>query len=312
MIKAFITAFLALGFLTSSGMADYPKKDIELIVPYGAGGGTDTAARLIQPHLEKILSTKLIITNMPGAGGTVGASKFAQSKTDGYTLAFLPAGTAVYQPNLREVAYDNKSFAPICMTINDPVGVSVGPDSSIKSLDQLITEAKNRTVLAGTAAPGSIPHVGSVLLNKGYGVNLKPVPLQNSAKISAAVLGGQVDMTADLVGNAVKFGLRPLAVLSDKRVETLPDVPTIDELGGPSIRLSIWFALYAPAGTPQAIIDKLSASCEKATSSSAYQDSVKKANRLPQFMNSEELGNFFQSEYKRTADLFKEIGLGKK
>ena len=312
MNKHLIGAVLAFGVIASPAMAEFPEKDIKLIVPYGAGGGTDTAARLIQPHLEKILGKKLIITNMPGAGGTVGATNFAKSKADGYTVAFLPAGTAVYQPNLRKVAYNNKSFAPICMTINDPVGVSVGPKSAINSLDGLIAESKKRTVLAGTAAPGSIPHVGAVLLEKGYSIKLKSVPLQNSAKISAAVLGGKVDMTADLVGNAIKFGLKPLAVLAAKRVATLPNVPTIDELGGPPIRLSIWFALYAPAGTPQAIVDKLSASCQKATGQVAYQESVKKANRLPQFMNAADLGAFFQKEYQRTADLFKEIGLGKK
>ncbi len=312
MIKKLVSTILATAVIAFPAIADYPEKDIKLIVPYGAGGGTDTAARLIQPHLEKILGQNLIITNMPGAGGTVGATNFSQSKADGYTLAFLPAGTAVYQPNLRKVAYDNNSFAPICMTINDPVGVSVGPESAIGSLDALIAEAKNRTVLAGTAAPGSIPHVGAVLLEKGYGVKLKPVPLQNSAKISTAVLGGKVDFTADLIGNAVKFGLKPLAVLAEKRVETLPNVPTIDELGGPPARLSIWFALYAPAGTPKEIVDKLSASCETATSQTAYKASVKKANRLPQFMNASDLSTFFQQEYKRTAELFKEIGLNKK
>ncbi|MCY4462106.1 MAG: tripartite tricarboxylate transporter substrate binding protein [Albidovulum sp.] len=311
MMKRLFGTALAATIIAFPAMAEYPEKDIELIVPYGAGGGTDTAARLIQPHLEAILGQNLIITNMPGAGGTVGATNFAKSNADGYTLAFLPAGTAVYQPNLRDVAYDENSFAPICMTINDPVGVSVGPDSPIGSLDDLIAAAKADTISAGTASPGSIPHVGAVLLERAYGVKLKNVPLENSAKISTAVLGGHVDMTADLVGNAIKFGLKPLAVLADERLDSLPDVPTIDELGGPPIRLSIWFALYAPAGTPQTIVDKLSESCEAATSQSAYQDSVMDANRSPHFMGSADLSDFFQQEFQRIADLFMEIGLKK-
>jgi tripartite-type tricarboxylate transporter receptor subunit TctC len=312
MMKRFFGAALAATVIALPAMAEYPEKDITLIVPYGAGGGTDTAARLIQPHMEKVLGRNLIITNMAGAGGTVGATRFAQSKADGYTVAFLPAGTAVYQPNLREVAYDDKSFAPICMTINDPVGVSVGPESPIDSLDALIAAAETKTLLAGSGGPGTVPHIGAVLLERGYGLKFKHVPLENSANTARGVLGGQVDMTADIIGMAVKFGLKPLAVLAEKRAATLPDVPTIDELGGPPLRLSIWYGLFAPAGTPQAILDKLSKACEESTGQGVYQESVKKANYEPEFMNAAEFSAFFQQQFVRMADLFEEIGLKKK
>lgn len=292
-------------------MADYPEKDVQLIVPYGAGGGTDTAARLIQPHLEKILGTNLIVVNMPGAGGTISATKFSQSKPDGYTLAFLPAGTAVMQPNLRKVEYNENSFDPVCMTIDDPVGVSVGPDSPYNSLDELIEAARKGEVSASGAAPGSFSHIGPVLLGRGYDVQIKYVPHEGGAKAARSALGGQVDMLADNVGLIKKFGLKPLAVLSGERAKTLPDVPTIDELGGPPIRLSIWYGLFAPAGTPQPILDRLSAACKEATALDAYMDSVQAAAYTPRYLDSAEFKAFFQEQYRGNATLFQEIGLKK-
>ena len=225
MIKRFFGAAIAATVIALPAMAEYPEKDIKLIVPYGAGGGTDTAARLVQPYLEKILGANLIITNMPGAGGTIGATKFAQSKADGYTLAFLPVGTAAYQPNLRKVGYDQNSFAPICMTIEEPVTVSVAPESPIGSLDALIAKAKKNTLMAGNGGPGTVPHIGAVLLEQGYGLKFKHVPLENSAKTSRGVLGGQVDLAADMIGMHMKFGLKPLAVMAEKRSDKIPDVP---------------------------------------------------------------------------------------
>ena len=310
MIKRIIGIAVATAFALPA-MAEYPEKDITLIVPYGAGGGTDTAARLIQPHLEKTLGGTLVVTNMPGAGGTIGATKFAQSKPNGYTLAFLPAGTAVMQPNLRKVQYDEKSFAPICMTINDPVGVAVAPESPIDSLDALIAEARKRTISAAGAAPGSFSHLGPVMLARGYKVKIKYVPHEGGAKAARSALGGQVDMIADNVGLIIKFGLKPLTVMAEKRAATLPDVPTIDELGGPPIRLSIWYGLFAPAGTDPAILETLSKACKEATDLSAYQDSVKKANYTPQYMDSAAFKAFFEEQFHSNADLFKEIGLKK-
>ena len=312
MMKRFFGAALAATVIALPAMAEYPDKDIKLIVPYGAGGGTDTAARLVQPYMEKILGSNLIITNMPGAGGTIGATNVARSKADGYTLAFLPVGTAAYQPNLRKVAYSNNSFAPICMTIEEPVVVSVAPDSPIDSLKALMAEAKKKTLMAGNGGPGTVPHIGAVLMEQGYGLKFKHVPLENSAKTSRGVLGGQVDWAADMIGMHMKFGLKPLAVMAEKRAEKISDVPTIDEVGGPPLRLSIWFGLFAPASTPQAIVDKLSASCAEATGLNAYGESVKKANLTPQFRDSAAFSAFYNQEYKRFADLFKEIGLKKK
>lgn len=312
MMKRIFGAALAATVIALPATAEYPDKDIRLIVPYGAGGGTDTAARLIQPHLEKVLGANLIVVNMPGAGGTIGATKFALEKPDGYTLAFLPAGTAVVQPHLRKLQYNETSFEPVCRTIQEPVAIMVGPGSEYTTLEKLIKAAKAGKVSAAGSAPGSFPHIGAVLVEKNYGVKIKYVPHEGGAKSARSVLGGQVDMLVDNIGLATKFGIKPVAVLSDKRAKSMPDVPTIDELGGPPIRLSIWWGLFAPAGTSRTVLDRLSSACAEAATSSAYVDSVKAANKTPNFLGADKFKSLFLDQYKANATLFQEIGLKKK
>ncbi|MBL6927941.1 MAG: tripartite tricarboxylate transporter substrate binding protein [Rhodospirillales bacterium] len=312
MIKRIFGAALAATVIALPAVAEYPDKDIKLIVPYGAGGGTDTAARLIQPHLEKVLGSNLIVVNMPGAGGTIGATNFAQTKADGYTLAFLPAGTAVVQPHLRKLQYNESSFEPVCRTIQEPVAIMVGPESEYTTLDKLMAAAKAGKVSAAGSAPGSFPHIGAVLVQKNYDVKIKYVPHEGGAKSARSVLGGKVDMLVDNIGLAAKFGIKALAVLSDKRAKSMPDVPTIDELGGPPIRLSIWWGLFAPAGTSAAVLDKLASACAEAGTSSAYISSVKAANKTPNFLGAGKFKALFLEQYKANATLFQEIGLKKK
>mgnify|MGYP001814243166 FL=1 len=311
MTKRILGVLLVACAMAMPAMAEYPDKDVKLIVPYGAGGGTDTAARLIQPQMEKMLGSNLIVVNMPGAGGTIGATNFAQTKPDGYTVAFLPAGTAVVQPHLRKLEYNETSFEPICRTIQEPVAIMVGPESEYQSLDQLVAAAKEGKISAAGSAPGSFPHIGAVLFEKNYDVKVKYVPHEGGAKSARSVLGGQVDMLVDNIGLAAKFGLKPLAVLSEERAESMPDVQTIDELNGPPIRLSIWWGLFAPAGTPKEILDKLSTACSEASASQEYIDSVVAAKKTPNFLGSEEFKALFLEQYKANATLFQEIGLKK-
>lgn len=300
---------VALAVAAGPALADFPEKDITLIVPYGAGGGTDTAARLIQPHLEEILDTSLIVTNMPGAGGTVGATNFASSRTDGYTLAFLPAGTTVLQPHLRRLDYDDESFTPICMTIQDPVALMVGPDSPYDSVDALIAAAKETTLTAAGAAPGSFSHIGQLLLGRAHDVKFRYVPHDGGAAAARSVLGGQVDLVTDNANLVQKFGLKPLALMAETSGEGVADMPTMGDLGGDAIDLSIWYGLFAPAGTPDEVVERLSAACEEATSRDTYKQSVRDAGSVASYKNAADFDTFFHDEYRKNADLFEEIGL---
>ena len=169
-----ILPLASLGVIAAgAALADYPEKSIEVLVPFNAGSGPDASFRMLQPELEEILGQPLVVRNVGGAGGTVGAAQFATQAADGYYLAFMPVGTTTTQPHLRDVAYDDTSFEPICMTIQDPMAVSVSPDAGIDSMDGLIAKAGEGTVTAGGPPPGSLPHIGQAAVAAAYGIDFK-------------------------------------------------------------------------------------------------------------------------------------------
>ncbi len=304
-----ITVFAAIGS-GSAGAQDYPSDSVTVIVPYAAGGGTDTGARLLVPELEKVLGQSFVVQNIPGAGGTVGATELARKNPDGYTLGYLPVGTTTTQPHLRKVAYDADSWAPVCLTIQDPMAVAVAPDSRFERLDDIINAATSgETVTTGGPAPGSLPHIAHAALANAYDVEFKYVPFDGGASTGKAVLGGQVDVFSDPIGSTYNYGLKPLVVLDAERHPLFPDVPTIDEEGGDPLRYSIWFGLFAVAGTPPEIVEALSNACEEATSTESYQTAVVEAKRTPRYMNSAEFTEFFRDQYSDNAELLSVLGL---
>lgn len=303
---AVATAIAATGAMAD----DYPSQNVDVIVPYAAGGGTDTGARLLVPALEKVLGQRFLIQNLPGAGGTVGATEFARKSPDGYTLGYLPVGTTTTQPHLRKLAYDADSWAPVCLTIQDPMAVAVAPDSRFESLDDIIAAAEaGESVTTGGPSPGSLPHIAQAAVANAYDVEFKYVPFDGGASTGKAILGGQVDIIADPIGSTVNYGLKPLVVLDAERHPLFPDVPTIDEIGGDPLRYSIWFGLFAVAGTPPEIVQKLSDACGEATSTEEYRQSVTEANRTPRFMASPEFTEFFHAQYDGNAELLSVLGL---
>ena len=310
-MRSFMCLVAAIAMTTGIAFAEYPEKPIDVLVPFGGGSGPDASFRMLQPDLEEILGQPMVVRNVGGAGGTVGAAQFAGHAKDGYKLGFMPVGTTTTQPHLRKVPYSDKSFAPICMTIQDPMAVGVSPDSGLNSLGDLINKAKSGTVTSGGPPPGSLPHIGQAALAAAYGVNFKYVPHKGGHGAAKSILGGKVDVLVDPLGSTLNYGLKPLAVLNGERLPAAPDVPTIDELGGKPLRYSIWFGLFAPAGTPEQILDKLGQACEAATKTERYKRTVKKSGRTPRFMNRAEFTAFFAQQYKDNAALLEVVGLKK-
>ncbi len=310
MIRTLTLACIGM-FVTGAALAEYPEKSIEVLVPFNAGSGPDASFRMLQPELEEILGQPMVVRNVGGAGGTVGAAQFATQAADGYHLAFMPVGTTTTQPHLRPVTYDDSSFEPICMTIQDPMGVSVSPDAGIESLDDLIAKAKAGTVTSGGPPPGSLPHIGQAAVAAAYDVEFKYVPHEGGSAAAKSILGGQVDVLVDPVGSILNYGLKPLVVLNGSRVDGAPDVPTIDEIGGKPLRYSIWFGLFAPAGTPDDVLAKLDKACQDGTATERYKETVANSGRTPRFMDRAEFSGFFKQQYQDNADLLTAIGLKK-
>jgi tripartite-type tricarboxylate transporter receptor subunit TctC len=244
----------------------YPEQAIKLVVPFGPGGSTDLAARLIAEYAGRELGQSIIVENRAGAGGSVGMEYVAKSKPDGYTLGMATmsthgANSAVYGNKLK---YDPiKDFAPITNVAATPSVFAVNPKIAANNLQQFIALAQANPNKYSFATPGtgSLGHANVEYFAALANIRLLHVPYKGAGAAMNDVLAGQVDAITDNLPTAlphIKAGrLRALAVLSDKRSPALPDVPTYGELGFPQMGSGGWFGIVAPAGTPPSVITKL-------------------------------------------------------
>ena len=244
---------------------------MRIIVPAAAGGNLDIIVRQVAQNMPQILGQPVIIENRPGAALLVGTQYVAKSPPDGYTL-LATANTFAGAPwLLKDVGYDPiKDFVGISALAEVPMVVLVGADSEIKNLGQLVAQMKSSPdkVSYGTAGAGSAAHIVIALLMLQTGGKGLHVPFKGAAPALLEVMAGRVTMTADTLTAALPHlrsgRLRALAVSSTRRSPILPDVPTVAETGIPGVNVAAWNGLLAPAGTPQAVLDKVNAAVNKA------------------------------------------------
>jgi tripartite-type tricarboxylate transporter receptor subunit TctC len=259
-------ALCAVGKPAAAEDAKYPSQTIRIVVPFAAGGTADALARVVAENLAQRWSSPVIVENKPGAAGNIGVAAVAKAAPDGYTLVLVPVGNAAVNPSLfKDLPYDPiKDLAPITeLAVVENVLV-VGGNSNIKSLAQLIElgRAKTTNITYSTPGAGSMAHLGAELLAHGAGISLTHVPYRGLAPALTDVLNGEITMTFAQLPNAKPFiadgRLRALGIASPKRSAALPDVPTVAEAGNlPGFEATSWYALMAPAHTPDAIIRKL-------------------------------------------------------
>ncbi|MCY3822343.1 MAG: tripartite tricarboxylate transporter substrate binding protein [Nitrospinae bacterium] len=288
--------------------AEYPERTIKMMIPFSAGGGTDVPGRFFAAEVEKILGKNIIVSNVTGAGGTIGATQLSKAKPDGYNLGFMPVGTTTTQPHIRKTSYNADSFEPICMVAQGPLYVVVLKDSPIKSIDEIIAKAKKGTVVTAGPPPGSLPHIAQAAVANAYGVKFKYVPHQGINQVAKSMLGGRVDVTVWFGDAAQRFGLRPLALLDSKRSREFPNVPTLAELGKP-VESFVWFGFFAPRGTSSAIVSKLSNACDAAVKKPSFVANMKKAKRLIRYMPHKEFKAFFRRQFEQNGNLLRAVGL---
>jgi tripartite-type tricarboxylate transporter receptor subunit TctC len=262
---------LALGAMPAPAQ-DYPTRAITLIVPFAAGGPTDTVARIVSDHMSRTMHQTIVIENTLGAGGTTASTRAMRAKPDGYTIIMGHMGThaasvALY-PNL---AYKpDVDFEPIGMAAGTPILILARKDFPPKDLKAFITYVKaNATKLnQAHAGVGSVAHVTGLLLDSLLDVKPTLVPFQGTAPAMNALIAGQVDYMTDQIVNAVPQikgnTIKVYAIGTPERNPALPDVPTSKEAGLPGFQASAWNALFAPKGTPKPILDKLSEALSKA------------------------------------------------
>ena len=250
---------------------DFPSKPVTLMMPYAAGGPGDTITRIIGAGMTKVLGKQFLVENVGGAGGTIGSAKVALASPDGYSLLVMHLGhaanTALY-PNLRYDAI--KDFEPIGMIAESPMAIVAKKDFPAADFKAFLAyiKANPDKVVHGHAGLGSASHLCGLLFLNAVDLKLTTVPYKGTAPALNDLIGGQFDFMCDQtlnVAQPVKSGLiRAYAVPTKTRMTVLPDLPTTTEMGLPSVQMDVWFAMWAPKGTPKPVIDKLSSALREA------------------------------------------------
>ena len=270
---------VVLAGISGAQAQDYPTKTVTVIVPFAAGGPADVTGRIVADIFTRHLGQQFVVENVGGAGGTVGSLRAARATADGYTLISGHMGTHAaapfFYPNL---GYDpQKDFEPIGLIAEQPELLTVRKDIPANNLNEFIAYAKaNESKLnMGHAGVGSVSYVGCLLLNSAIGIKPTMVPFTGTAPVMNAILAGQIDYDCDpILGPLphVRAGtVKALAIAAKKRSPLLPDVPTSYEQGLPEFDCAPFYAVFAPKGTPQAIIDKLADALNKGLSEEAVQ-----------------------------------------
>ncbi|SLN41240.1 Bug family tripartite tricarboxylate transporter substrate binding protein [Pseudooctadecabacter jejudonensis] len=304
------TLGLAAGLTLAAGaaMAEYPDRTINMLVPFGAGGGTDVPARFFAAEMEEIMGQNSVVSNVEGAGGTVGATQLSEADADGYNLGFLPLGTMTTQPHLRGTCYNNESWTPICMVSQGPFNLVVADDSPIETMDDFIAQANGDGLKFAGAGPGSMAHLEQLSLNNATGADSLYIPTGGGGEIATEINGGRADATAWFADFDSRFGWRALGIMSDQRSEARPDVPTMAELGYDT-QVSVWFGFFTQAGTPDDVVATLSGACKQAVATDSFAENMAGANRLIRYMGSDEVGPFFNEAFELNGQLLKDAGL---
>ncbi|MEM9476959.1 MAG: tripartite tricarboxylate transporter substrate binding protein [Pseudomonadota bacterium] len=304
-------AAIALAVTGTATLAEYPEKNIEVIISYGPGSNTDTGGRLFMNAMVAALgdSANYVPVNVAGAGGTIGTAQLAASPADGYTLGYNPIATLTIQPHLRPLPYGEDSFEPICKVTETPSAVMVDPNGPIQTMEELIEAARAGEVVGAGPAPGSLPFIAAMSAIKAYGIeDITYLPVGGGSNAAAAVLGGDATMSTDLYSAAANRGLKALAILADERRPDAPDVPTLKELGH-DVQLSVWFGLVAPAGTPEDVLNTLSEACAVAVTDQAFIDGMAAARQVIDYQGREEFQAFYAQQFANNRQLLVDIGL---
>ena len=270
MLKALLFSFsfsLALVASSPAPAQPWPAKPMRIVVPFPPGGGTDIGTRILAQKLQEAWGQAVVVENKPGAAGIVGTELTAKSAPDGYTFMMGNIGTHAINVSLyRQLSYDPvKDFAPVSMVADLPLLLLVHPSVPAKSVRELIALAKSqpgKLNFSSSGAGGSM-HVAAELFKSMAGVDMVHIPYKGGAPAVADLISGQVPLSFATVLETIQFvkagKVRALAVTNDRRSIALPDLPTISEAGLPGYQSISWLALFAPAGTPRDIVNKMSA-----------------------------------------------------
>ncbi len=321
MIDKIVRVLLCFAFfgVSLANAEQYPSKVITIVVPFSAGGPTDTSARLLGQSMGAALKTQMIVENVAGAGGTIAAARVAGSPPDGYTVFFHHIGFSTAPSLYRKLPYDTlNDFEPIGLIGDVAMTLVARKDFPAKDLKELIAyvKANKEKVNLANAGLGAASHLCGMLFMTAIETEFTTIPYKGTGPAMNDLLGGQVDFMCDQTSNTIsqiKAGkIKVYGVTTSTRVSALPDVPTMQEAGLPGFEVSVWQGLYVPKGTPKAVIDTLAKALQEALADPVLRkrfddlgtEPASKENATP-----EALRKHLKSEIGKWAPIIKKAGV---
>ncbi|QWE17207.1 tripartite tricarboxylate transporter substrate binding protein [Polynucleobacter sp. AP-Nino-20-G2] len=284
-IAAVVSASALLSSNIASAQKDWPTKSIQLIVPFAAGGPTDSIARLIAVPMGQALGQTVVVENVPGAGGTIASTKVARAAPDGYTIYIHHMGMATANALYDKLPYDPMTSFEYIGQVADVPMVLLGkkdlPANNFKELEAYI-KANGSKVTMANAGPGAVSQLCGLLFQSRLGVKLTNIPYKGTGPALTDLLGGQVDLLCDQTTQTIPYikdgRVKAFGTTTMKRLPAIPNVPTLNEQGLKGFEVKVWHGVYAPKGTPQPVLDKINAALKKALNTPDVQKRLNDSN----------------------------------
>jgi tripartite-type tricarboxylate transporter receptor subunit TctC len=316
-LRIVAATILALGLPVGAQAQDHPTQTIKIVVPFVAGGPVDALARVIAPHLQARLGQNVIIENRSGGGTSIGAKAVAAAEPDGTTLLFVGPNLAYYPVLLPDLDFDPaKSLTPVATAVTWSHVIAVAPQVPAKTIGELVAYAKaNPNKLAFGFGLGTMPHIIGEIFKKEAGIELNDVPYRGGEGARADLLGGRIHINIapppQLLSLIQDGKIRALAYTGPTRSPDLPDVPTMIENGLPQVGFNpdVWMGLFAPAGTPQAIVDRLNREMNDVLRSPEMAPQLKHFGYEAKITTPAEFKAFFASELSKFPPLLRAAGV---
>ena len=313
-VATVLTLFIGASFAQNT---NWPAQPIRLVVPYTPGGGTDTVARLVAEKMSASSKWSILVDNKPGANGNIGMDAVAKSKPDGYTIGMGQTANLAINPALTpKMPFDaSKDLIPVALVAELPTVMVVRADSPWKTLADAVNAAKSKPgqIKQALAGNGTVGHLAGEMLSRRAGIQVLNIPYKGAAPAINELIGGQTDYmfaTPQSVTGMIKGGkVRALAVTSQKRISSLPDVPTVAESGYKDFVAMDWKVLMAPAGTPADLVKRLNTEVAKALTQAELMAKLDAEGSIPMSGTPEQAASFIKAEQAKWSNLIREAGI---
>lgn len=290
-----------------------PSRNVEVILPYAAGGGVDAMGRAFAREASRLSGDQWVVVNKDGAGGMLGFAALANAAADGHTVVFSPASPLVITPFVaKSMPFKVEKIEPVCQVFENVFAIVVKADSPIRSMKDLIERAKAAPgkLSYGHAGTGTVPHLSVASIEKTQGIRFNPIPYRGDGGLLPQLIGGQLDFGAPAISSITGKGLRVLAVMADKPHPGAPDAPTLTQLGYPSVVPGL-NGVYVPSSTSKAEIERMQGLCQKVTESDEFRKTAQALQQATAYLPAAAFKARLDQVARENAELIPSIGMEK-